>query len=84
MDHAFVLNELINIYLHNNKRLYGCFIDYKKAFDTINRNALWSKVIEKGINGKILKVIYNMYETSKNPHPSLLAAFAVCIVTMKT
>ena len=46
MDHAFVLNELINIYLHKKKRLYCCFIDYQKAFDTINRSALWGKVIE--------------------------------------
>ena len=80
MDHAFVLNELINIYLHNNKRLYGCFIDYKKAFDTINRNALWSKVIENGINGKILKVIYNMYETAKScvKQQSMISGLFAC------
>ena len=66
MDHTFVLNELINIYLHKNKRLYCCFIDYQKAFDTLNRSALWSKVIENGVNGKILRVIYNMYETAKS------------------
>ena len=66
MDHAFVLNELINIYLHKNKRLYICFIDYQKAFDTINRSALWGKIVENGINGKLLRVIYNMYESAKS------------------
>ena len=66
MDHAFVLNELINLYLHKNKRLYCCFIDYQKAFDTINRSALWGKVIENGINGKLLRVVYNMYESAKS------------------
>ena len=63
LDHIFVLNELINIYLHKKKRLYCCFIDYQKAFDTINRSALWGKVIA---NGKILKVIFNMYKTAKS------------------
>ena len=66
LDHAFVLNELINIYLHENKRLYCCFIDYQKAFDTIERSALWSKLIANGINGKILRVVHNMYQTAKS------------------
>ena len=66
MDNAFVLNELINLYLHKNKRLYCCFIDYQKAFDTINRSALWGKLIENGFNGKILRVIYNMYDSAKS------------------
>ena len=67
LDHAFVLNELINLYLKGKKkRLYCCFIDYKKAFDTIRRSALWSKMIKNGINGKILRVIYNMYQSAKS------------------
>ena len=80
MDHVFVLNELINIYLHKKERLYCCFIDYKKAFDTINRCALWGKVIENGINGKILKVIYNMYENAKScvKQQSLISGLFSC------
>ena len=66
LDHIFVFNELINFYLHKNKRLFCCFIDYNKAFDSINRKALWSKIIKNGINGKILRVIYNMYESAKS------------------
>ena len=66
MDHAFVLNELINLYLHRKTKLYCCFIDYAKAFDKINRSALWGKVIKNGINGKLLRVIYNMYESAKS------------------
>ena len=80
MDHAFVLNELINIYLHKKKRLYCCFIDYQKAFDTINRSALWGKVIENGINGKILRVIYNMYENAKSyvKQESIISGIFAC------
>ena len=80
MDHAFVLNELINIYLHKKKRLYCCFIDYQKAFDTINRSALWGKLILNGINGKILQVIYNMYETAKScvKQQSMISGLFAC------
>ena len=80
IDHIFVLNELINIYLQKKKLLFCCFIDYQKAFDTINRCALWGKVIANGINGKILKVIYNMYENAKScvKQQSLISGLFSC------
>ena len=57
-DHIFVLNELINLYLEKKKRLYCCFIDYQKALDTINRTALWGKLLKNEINGKIFTIIF--------------------------
>ena len=80
MDHAFVLNEIVNLYLHKKKRLYCCFIDYQKAFDTINRNALWNKVIENGINGKLLRVIQNMYKSAKSyvKQESMISGIFAC------
>ena len=65
-DHIFVLNTLIQLYLQNNKRLYCCFIDYAKAFDTINRSSLWSKLIGSEINGNVIRVIFNLYENAKS------------------
>ena len=56
-DHIFTLKSLIDIYLHKNKRLYYAFIDYKKAFDSIDRTALWLKLLSHNINGKILSII---------------------------
>jgi len=58
----FALQTLINRTFHNNKRLYCCFIDYKKkAFDYINRCNLWSKLIVQGIQGKMLNIIKSLY-----------------------
>ena len=65
-DHIFVLHSLIDIYLSKRKRVYCCFIDYKTAFDLIHRSSLWSKLISCGINGKVVNVIYNMYEQAKS------------------
>jgi hypothetical protein len=53
---------LIDIYLSKKKRLYCSFIDYQKAFDSINRTALWRKLLAHSIDGKILKVIHNIYD----------------------
>ena len=65
MDHVFVLNYIIDIYLQKRKRVYCVFIDYKKAFDLVDRSSLCSKLISHGINGKLMSVICNLYHHAK-------------------
>jgi hypothetical protein len=65
-DHVFSLKCLIDLYLHNKKRLYCAFIDYRKAFDSIDRTALWQKNLRCGVDGKIFRVIHNMYRYAKS------------------
>ena len=45
--------------------MYATFIDYEKAFDTVNRKMLWQKLRNSNINGKILNVIRDIYEKTK-------------------
>ena len=42
MDHVFVLNSIIDIYLQKRKRVYCSFIDYKKAFDLFDSLLLYA------------------------------------------
>ena len=64
-DAIFVLQSLINRTLKNRKRLYCCFIDYKKAFDLIDRGKLWIKLLRQGVDGKMLKIIKSLYDNIK-------------------
>ena len=68
LDHIFVFKGLLEIYLLKlkGKKLYCTFIDYSKAFNTINRPALWSKLIKHNVNGRVLNVIYNTYTKAKS------------------
>ena len=66
MDHIFNLKCLVDLYLHRNKHLFCAFIDYRKAFDSVNRLALWQKLLQQNINGKMLKIIYSMYDSAKS------------------
>ena len=66
IDHIFTLHALIEYYSVRKKKLYCAFIDYKKAFDFVDRSFLWSKLISNGINGKILTVIRNLYSGAKS------------------
>ena len=56
-DQIFLLSKIVDFYLTKRKRLYATFIDYEKAFDTIDRALLWKKLYAVDINGKILNVI---------------------------
>ncbi len=66
VDAIFILHSVIQHYLNNNKRLYIGFIDLKSCFDSINRNCLWLKIYKCGIQGKILRIIKDMYEKVKS------------------
>ena len=52
VDHVFSMKCLIDMFFSKKKKLFYDFIDYQKAFDTIWRSGLWSKLIARGISGK--------------------------------
>jgi hypothetical protein len=57
------LKTLINKYLHKLKsKLYVCFVDFKKAFDSIDRNPLFQKI--RALGGNFLKLIKDMYSNT--------------------
>ena len=61
-----VLNNLTDVYLQREKRLFGAFTDYKKAFDSVQRRLLWGKLLNYDVNGKVLCVIRDMYAKAKS------------------
>ena len=69
-DHILTLHEIFLEYRYNKigarggktkKRLFFTFLDLKKAFDTVPRNLLFSKLMKAGISGKLFRVIRNLF-----------------------
>ena len=57
-NHAVItLVEKITTALDKDKIVVGCFLDLKKAFDTVNHRILISKLHKYGIRGNGLKAI---------------------------
>ena len=64
-DHIFVLRTLIEKYVKRFKKpLFACFVDFKKAFDSVWHKGLYYKLLRQNIRGKIFDLIMNMYENS--------------------
>ena len=62
-DNIFILNAMINIRLCKPKqKLFTFFIDFIKAFDSVNHNLLWSKLFKLGVSSKIIRIIKNLYD----------------------
>ena len=55
-----------HITLGSKKILYCAFIDYSKAFDTVEHKALWLKIYKLGLNSKLVNVVKSMYGQIKS------------------
>jgi hypothetical protein len=64
-DHIFVLKCILEKYLKTDtKKLFVCFVDFHKAFDTVIHPGIRYKLIRNGINGLFYRIICNMYSSS--------------------
>ena len=63
VDAVFVLKCMFDS--HRSGAHYA-FIDYSKAFDLIDRDLLYNKLLNFGISSKFLKIIMNMYSKTSS------------------
>ncbi|KAL5256064.1 hypothetical protein ACHWQZ_G011320 [Mnemiopsis leidyi] len=65
-DHILTLSTCIEKYITTyNTRLFSCFVDYAKAFDTVCREALLYKLWKMDIKGRFFDCMEYMYTHSK-------------------
>ena len=65
-DHILTLKTLVKKYVTIGKeKLYACFVDFQKAFDSIWHKGLFYKLQKVGINGNSLNLIKDLYKKTK-------------------
>ena len=81
-DAIFLLQSLIQKVLSQKGRLYCAFVDLQKAFDSVYLNGLWFKLYKLGIDGKLLRVIRDMYDKVKScvRHCNSFSEFFECSI----
>ena len=63
-DQIATLRIIVEQSLEWRTPLYINFIDYQKAFDSLNRNTLWDLMASYGIPGEIISLVKNTYEVT--------------------
>jgi hypothetical protein len=64
-DNVFVVLACIQKQLSRGKPLYIAFVDFRKAFNFINRTLLFYKLIKSGLHGRVINTLRNMYSKIK-------------------
>ena len=63
-DHILTLKTIISKYKKLKQPVYAVFVDFRKAFDSVCREALFYKLANQGISGKIFNILKHMYANS--------------------
>lgn len=61
-DNAFVLNHVLEKYRSLKKPVYAAFIDFRKAYDCIDRDVLWQSLQSLGLHGRMLDNLKAIYK----------------------
>ena len=62
-DHIFTLKAIIEEARHRSSKVYTCFVDFRKSFDTVPRDALFQGLHDIGISEILLVAIMRLYES---------------------
>ena len=63
VDQAVALHEILLNDKRAGKTTYTCFIDFRKAFDTVWHDGLWKQLWESGIRGKAWRILRTLYSS---------------------
>jgi hypothetical protein len=72
IDQLFILQTLIEQRKAKKKPLHCCFVNFKKAFNTMSHEVLWQVLAGLGVEGRFLQCLQAMYakDTILINHPS--------------
>ena len=62
IDQLYTLRSITEKYLEHRTDLYVCYIDFRKAFDTVRREGLWKVMRFYGYPEKIVTLLENLYQ----------------------
>jgi hypothetical protein len=85
--YIYTLKTLFDKHLNTNRneKIYACFVDFKKAFDSVWHGGLFFKLLENKIDGPLYQLTKSLYTNSKcvvklsNSKTAFLSIFKRCM-----
>jgi hypothetical protein len=66
IDHIFTMNQIIEKCNEYKKIVYIAFIDYQKAFDSLEHIYIWRALQIQGVDAKYIRIIKKIYENARS------------------
>ena len=67
INHLYSLTSMVKDKINRKEPVYACYVDFKKAFDLVDRDILLVRLDEICIKGRLLVTIQSLYkETSSS------------------
>ena len=63
---TWVGREVISYYKQNNSPVFACLLDCSKAFDKIQYDTLFNKLLSRGISPVIVRILFHVYQNSSS------------------
>ena len=64
-DALFIVKRMQDEYRGKDKKLYVCFVDLEKAFDSISKRVMQQAPRKKGLSEILVKAVMSLYKGSK-------------------
>ena len=66
-DHILTLKTIHDQYVkqQNHGKIYACFVDFKKAFDSVWHDGLFLKLLENKVGGRFYDLIKDLYTNTR-------------------
>ena len=59
----YAVKEITDYYTRNNSSVFVCFLDARKAFDRVNHWKLYEKLLDRGMDACLVRMLMNWYES---------------------
>ncbi|XP_053391507.1 uncharacterized protein LOC128554275 [Mercenaria mercenaria] len=66
IDQVSTLTSIIESRLKSKSATFVAYIDFKKAYDTIDRSLLWRRLVHMGVSNRMLKAVVSIYDNVKS------------------
>lgn len=65
LDNLFTLQSTIQLRISNaSNPVFVLFIDFRRAFDSVNHSLLWNKLLSQGVSAKIVRLVKQFYDSA--------------------
>ena len=59
------IKNVVNCYVQRKNQVYGCFLDASKAFDLVDHNDLFQRLLERNLPSPVVRFLVHWYQNQK-------------------